>query len=51
MNSFKLYLSEQREIADLIEKQIIIGKGKKYGQIVFMAGGSGSGKGFAMAGF
>ena len=31
----------------LIEKQILFNQGKKYGQIVFMAGGAGSGKGFA----
>ena len=40
MRTFKRYI-------ELIEKQIIIGKGAKYGQIVFMAGGAGSGKGFA----
>ena len=51
MKSFKEHLVEQQEIADLIEKQIIIGKGKKYGQVVFMAGGSGSGKGFAITNF
>ena len=31
----------------LTEKQIVLGKGAKYGQIVFLAGGAGSGKGFA----
>jgi len=51
MKSFKDHLAEQQELADLIEKQIIIGKGKKYGQVVFMAGGSGSGKGFAITHF
>jgi len=51
MKSFKEHLAEQQELADLIEKQIIIGKGKKYGQVVFMAGGSGSGKGFAITNF
>ena len=35
----------------LTEKQIILGKGAKYGQIVFLAGGAGSGKGFAIANF
>ena len=44
MKSFKSYI-------DLIEKQIIIGKGKRYGQVVFMAGGAGSGKGFAIRNF
>jgi len=32
----------------LTEKQIILGKGARYGQIVFLAGGAGSGKGFAI---
>ena len=32
----------------LTEKQIIIGKGAKYGQVIFLAGGAGSGKGFAI---
>lgn len=44
MRTFKRYI-------ELIEKQIIIGKGAKYGQIVFMAGGAGSGKGFAKTHF
>jgi hypothetical protein len=35
----------------LSEKLIIIGKGKKYGQIVFLAGGGGSGKGFVTSQF
>ena len=35
----------------LIEKQILFNQGKKYGQIVFMAGGAGSGKGFAQKNF
>jgi len=35
----------------LIEKQIVIGKGAKYGQVVFLAGGAGSGKGFAISHF
>ena len=51
MHTFKQYISEQRQVIDLIEKQIIIGKGKKYGQVVFMAGGAGSGKGFAIKNF
>lgn len=32
----------------LTEKQIILNKGAKYGQVVFLAGGAGSGKGFAI---
>jgi dephospho-CoA kinase len=51
MKSFRQYIQEERELLTLIEKQIIIGKGKKYGQIVFMAGGAGSGKGFAVKNF
>ena len=33
------------------EKLILYGQGKKYGQIVFLAGGAGSGKGFAISNF
>ena len=51
MKTFKQYIQEQKEIQTLLEKQIIIGKGKKYGQVVFMAGGAGSGKGFARTNF
>ena len=36
---------------ELVEKLLIIGKGKKYGQIVFLAGGAGSGKGFSITNF
>jgi len=44
MLKFKNYLVEQ----DLLnEKLLLINNGKKYGQIVFLAGGAGSGKGFA----
>ena len=35
----------------LTEKLIVVGKGAKYGQIVFLAGGAGSGKGFAISNF
>ena len=35
----------------LDEKLIIVGKGKKYGQIMFIAGGAGSGKSFAIKNF
>jgi dephospho-CoA kinase len=35
----------------LTEKQIIISNGAKYGQIVFLAGGAGSGKGFSSTNF
>jgi dephospho-CoA kinase len=40
-----------KQFIELLEKQIIIGKGAKYGQVVFMAGGAGSGKGFARTHF
>ena len=51
MKSFKQHIREQKEITTLLEKQLIIGKGKRYGQVVFMAGGAGSGKGFAVNNF
>jgi len=35
----------------LLEKLIVYNGGKKYGQIVFLAGGAGSGKGFAINNF
>lgn len=35
----------------LQEKLVLINNGKKYGQIVFLAGGAGSGKGFAASNF
>lgn len=41
LNSFK----------ELEEKLILFNNGKNYGQIVFMAGGAGSGKGFAIQNF
>ena len=40
-----------REFQQLDEKLIIVGKGKRYGQIMFLAGGAGSGKGFAIQNF
>ena len=42
MISFRQYLEE---------KLIMYGQGKRYGQIVFLAGGAGSGKGFAISNF
>jgi len=35
----------------LEEKLVIVGKGKPYGQVIFLAGGAGSGKGFAISNF
>ena len=40
-----------REFQQLDEKLIIVGKGKRYGQIMFLAGGAGSGKVFAITNF
>jgi hypothetical protein len=51
MRTFNDFVEEKSQIIDLIEKQIIVGKGKKYGQVVFLAGGAGSGKGFARTHF
>lgn len=36
---------------ELVEKQILYNNGARYGQIVFLAGGAGSGKGFAIKNF
>ena len=54
--SLKLKFLEFLEFKDykayeLVEKQILYNNGKKYGQIVFLAGGAGSGKGFAIKHF
>lgn len=35
----------------LDEKLVIVGGDKKYGQVIFLAGGAGSGKGFALSNF
>jgi dephospho-CoA kinase len=48
------FLNEQimNEAVDLLyEKLVVFGGGAKYGQIVFMSGGAGSGKGFASKAF
>ena len=42
MKSFKRHLEE---------KLVIVGQGKRYGQVIFLAGGSGSGKDFAINNF
>ena len=44
MKTFSQYL-------DLQEKLILYNQGKNYGQIVFLAGGAGSGKGFTISNF
>ena len=47
MLTFLQFLAEQY----LEEKLIMYNQGKRYGQIVFLAGGAGSGKGFAIKHF
>ena len=47
MLTFLQFLAEQY----LEEKLIMYNQGKRYGQIVFLAGGAGSGKGFAIKNF
>ena len=47
MLTFSQFLAEQY----LEEKLIMYNQGKRYGQIVFLAGGAGSGKGFAITNF
>jgi hypothetical protein len=54
--TIKLKFSEYVDLKDykatqLVEKQILYNNGAKYGQIVFLAGGAGSGKGFAVQHF
>jgi dephospho-CoA kinase len=48
MKKFKTFFNEAEALQ---EKQIIYNNGKPYGQIVFLAGGAGSGKGFAITKF
>ena len=48
MKTFKQHLVEQQQ---LDEKLIMLNNGRKDGQIVFLAGGAGSGKGFAASNF
>lgn len=47
---FKEYMT-QKLFQQLDEKLIMYNQGKRYGQIVFLAGGAGSGKGFAIQNF
>jgi len=48
MKTFREYSTEMQ---NLTEKLLVIGKGAKYGQVIFLAGGAGSGKGFAINNF
>jgi hypothetical protein len=47
----KTFIEFKDEQEYLEEKLLLINNGKKYGQIVFLAGGAGSGKGFASTNF
>jgi len=49
LNEFKTRIDEARDFLE--EKLIVYNGGKKYGQVVFLAGGAGSGKGFAIGQF
>jgi hypothetical protein len=55
MGYLKILNEELESISDntqlLTEKQIIYNKGKRYGQVVYLSGGAGSGKGFASENF
>jgi len=48
MKRFNEYITEMQE---LTEKLLVIGNGANYGQVIFLAGGAGSGKGFAIKNF
>ncbi len=52
MKSFKQHIKEEKLFEEFLEEKLImLSNGKKYGQIVFLAGGAGSGKGFAADNF
>lgn len=56
MKSYKDFLAGRCVLSEdsrqyLEEKLLMLGKGKRYGQVVFLAGGGGSGKGFAASNF
>jgi hypothetical protein len=57
MLTFKKFMAESvdnclaESIELLYEKLVVFNGGAKYGQIVFMSGGAGSGKGFASSSF
>ncbi len=52
MKSFKQHIKEEALFEEFLEEKLImLSNGKKYGQIVFLAGGAGSGKGFAADNF
>lgn len=49
--SFNEYIEHRNYEAEMLAEKQIMYSGKKYGQIVFLAGGAGSGKGFAISNF
>ena len=52
MKSFKQHITEQKLFEEFLEEKLImLSNGANYGQIVFLAGGAGSGKGFAATNF
>ena len=51
MLDFSQFEEINGKLKALNEKLIVVGKGAKYGQIIFLAGGAGSGKGFAIGQF
>lgn len=51
MISYDLFLKEQKQLENLEEKLILVNKGARYGQVIFLSGGAASGKGFALKNF
>lgn len=49
--TFNEYIEHRNYEAEMLAEKQIMYSGKKYGQIVFLAGGAGSGKGFAIKNF
>lgn len=46
------FITQNTEMADFLQEKLIqYNNGKRYGQVVFLAGGAGSGKGFALSNF
>lgn len=46
------FITQNNELASFLQEKLIqYNNGKKYGQVVFLAGGAGSGKGFALSNF
>jgi len=49
--TFNEYIEQRNYEAEMLAEKQIMYSGKKYGQIVFLAGGAGSGKGFAISNY